>query len=80
VAVAERAVEEPSDISAPLVGPVRETVGADAATVKLTAVELTTEPARSVTRAVSEMVPIAGGVHVAPKGLTLEDATKLTPE
>ena len=84
VAVAERAVEEPSDISVPLVGPVRETVGADAATVTLTAVEVTAAPFESVTFAVRETAPLADGVHVTellePDAGVLTVPTRVVPE
>lgn len=63
VAVALRVVELPSPTDEPLVGTVSETVGVEAVTVTLTAVEVIGAPLESVTRAVIETAPATVGVQ-----------------
>lgn len=62
-AVAVRVATAPSPRDAPAAGLVSETLGTEVATVTLTAVEVTTPELESVTRAVSETVPVAVGVQ-----------------
>ena len=64
-------------------GAVIETDSPEAATVTLTAVEVTTAPFESVTRAVSEAAPVAVGVHVTelldPEAGVLTVFTRVVP-
>ena len=62
-AVAVRVALVPRAIAVPLVGLVIATVGTAAATVTETADEVTVVPLESVTRAVSETVPVLVGVQ-----------------
>lgn len=62
-ALAVMVVAAPSASEVPLVGLVIETVGTAAATVTLTAEEVTVVPFESVTRAVNETVPVTVGVQ-----------------
>ena len=85
MAVAEAVIRvgAPSATDEPLVGAVMAMVGTEVATVTLTAAEVTTPLLESVTRAVSEKVPVAVGVQltvdVAPEAGVLTVPTRVVP-
>ena len=64
-AVAVRVTGTPTTRAVPLTGLVSVTTGGLVETVTLTAVEVTTAPLESVTRAVRDWVPVEAGVHGA---------------
>ena len=63
-ALAVTVAEVPRGIEAPFVGVVIATVGTEVATVTATAVEVIAALLESVTRAVSETLPVAVGVQL----------------
>jgi hypothetical protein len=62
-AVAVTSIGEPSGTTEPVAGAIRATVAEAEPTVTEDALEVITAPAESVTWAVSEIAPVAAGVH-----------------